>query len=332
MAPTASRAAERCSTRAARAVSSGALARVHSSTKEANAALAVPFRRRAPRWAAPAIARRTPPGACDLRPRPATARTASTAYTTRFHSTIASSGNASTLTCWRSPTCWKNAPNTSATAVSSTPTHGRHASKRAPCTRPRSRSATLPASSSARFSTKRSADAASPRSLALQRASSAAARAACCRSASVISARSRSALSMARTRSTVRAACSSIAALSRRAARPPASGWSGAAEAVTVVAMPSAQPAAADPSGLLLRGRDRHAARDVAGAASLYGQALAVAPAHPEANHLYGLALVELGQFEVGLGFLRRSIELQPDDATMRFNLGRALLLGGQAA
>jgi tetratricopeptide (TPR) repeat protein len=95
--------------------------------------------------------------------------------------------------------------------------------------------------------------------------------------------------------------------------------------------MPSAKPVATDPTGLLLQGRERHAARDVAGAASLYGQALATAPAHPEANHLYGLALVELGQFEVGLGFLRRSIELQPDDATMRFNLGRALLLGGQA-
>ena len=110
--------------------------------------------------------------------------------------------------CWRSPTCWKKAPNAKAASGSSTPIHGRHTVARVACASARSRSLSLPTSNSARFSMNRSADASSPRSLALHRASSEAARAACCRSASVISVRSRSALSTARTSRTSRAACS----------------------------------------------------------------------------------------------------------------------------
>ena len=62
MAPAASSAADRCSTRPARAASSGAAARVHSSMNAANAAPVVPCSRFAPRRPAPAMARRSPVG------------------------------------------------------------------------------------------------------------------------------------------------------------------------------------------------------------------------------------------------------------------------------
>lgn len=83
---------------------------------------------------------------------------------------------------------------------------------------------------------------------------------------------------------------------------------------------------------LLAQGKQRQVARDVAGAASLYLAALQRWPDDAEANQLYGLAVLELGQYELGLASIRRSITLAPGEARFQHNLGRALLLGGRPA
>jgi tetratricopeptide (TPR) repeat protein len=38
-----------------------------------------------------------------------------------------------------------------------------------------------------------------------------------------------------------------------------------------------------------------------------------------------------MGQYDLGLGYIRRAIALAPGEARFHYNLGRALLLGGQA-
>lgn len=95
----------------------------------------------------------------------------------------------------------------------------------------------------------------------------------------------------------------------------------------------AASPApAANAQALLAQGKQRQHARDVAGAAGLYLAALQRWPDDAEANQLYGLAVLELGQYELGLASIRRSITLAPGEARFQHNLGRALLLGGRAA
>lgn len=75
--------------------------------------------------------------------------------------------------------------------------------------------------------------------------------------------------------------------------------------------------------------RAAHRNRDLRSAVNGYSQVLALVPAHAEATHLSGLAFVELGEIELGLAQLRRAATLMPDDASVCFNLGRALLLRG---
>jgi tetratricopeptide (TPR) repeat protein len=92
-----------------------------------------------------------------------------------------------------------------------------------------------------------------------------------------------------------------------------------------------AAPPAPDIEALLERGLQRQRARDLAGAATLYASVLQARPDHAQAQHLYGLAVLEMGRYELGLGCIRRAIALAPGEAVFHYNLGRALLLSGQA-
>jgi tetratricopeptide (TPR) repeat protein len=78
--------------------------------------------------------------------------------------------------------------------------------------------------------------------------------------------------------------------------------------------------------------RAAHRNRDLRSAVNGYSQVLALDPAHAEATHLSGLALVELGELEIGLAQLQRAAMLLPGDASVHYNLGRALLLRGDPA
>jgi predicted TPR repeat methyltransferase len=115
---------------------------------------------------------------------------------------------------------------------------------------------------------------------------------------------------------------------------------------------------------LITRGAARHREGRVEEAASLYRRALRVAPGHPDAENLLGLAcrqlgdlraaldhsaravaarpdmpgflanrgatLAEAGQLSEGIAFMQRALELWPDDPVNLRNLGQALTAGGQ--
>lgn len=59
-------------------------------------------------------------------------------------------------------------------------------------------------------------------------------------------------------------------------------------------------------------------------AVNTYIAALTLAPELVEARHFQGLAMVQLGAGELGLGLLRQSVAQAPDNATFHFNLGQA--------
>ena len=89
-------------------------------------------------------------------------------------------------------------------------------------------------------------------------------------------------------------------------------------------------PRKLDTEALILRAKQHHHAKDRQTAAILYQQVLSDTPDHPEGNQLFGLVLIETGQFDLGIGYLKRAITLQPEDPVFRFNLGRAYLLLGE--
>jgi tetratricopeptide (TPR) repeat protein len=64
-------------------------------------------------------------------------------------------------------------------------------------------------------------------------------------------------------------------------------------------------------------------------ALALLGQAVKLAPAHADASHLSGLALIAMGDFHAAVAQLQRAAQLAPDQAAMHSNLGRARLLAG---
>jgi Flp pilus assembly protein TadD len=88
-------------------------------------------------------------------------------------------------------------------------------------------------------------------------------------------------------------------------------------------------PKSRDTDGLILRAKQHHLAKDHHAAAAIYQQILSLTPDHPEANQLFGLVLIEIGQYDLGVGYLKRAITLHPNDPVFRFNLGRAHLLAG---
>ncbi len=61
--------------------------------------------------------------------------------------------------------------------------------------------------------------------------------------------------------------------------------------------------------------RMRGAPRDLVNAATFYGEAIALDPAHPEAHRGLGLSLLKTGQAASGQQALRRYLELRPDAA-----------------
>ncbi len=75
----------------------------------------------------------------------------------------------------------------------------------------------------------------------------------------------------------------------------------------------------------LARGADFHKAGQPAEALAWYQAALAMDPDDAEANSLLGLALVHAGRQIEGTSYLKRAVELEPDQAAFRFNLVQAL-------
>lgn len=79
-------------------------------------------------------------------------------------------------------------------------------------------------------------------------------------------------------------------------------------------------------------GRRAHRDGKLIEAVNTYIAALALAPELVEALHFQGLAMVQLGQREFGLGLLRHSVAQAPDNATFHFNLGQAARPGDAPA
>jgi len=68
---------------------------------------------------------------------------------------------------------------------------------------------------------------------------------------------------------------------------------------------------------------------DAAIAERLLKEALAAAPAHPEALRLLGVHLTRSGRAKDGLSALRRALEQWPEDAPLHTDLGSALRAAG---
>lgn len=90
-------------------------------------------------------------------------------------------------------------------------------------------------------------------------------------------------------------------------------------------------PASTTPSAhsLVEQGLQWQRGKDTARAITCYWHALRLQPGHAQATHLCGLALIELGQFELGMGQLQAALSLEPGNPLFHFNLGRAHLLVG---
>ncbi len=79
-------------------------------------------------------------------------------------------------------------------------------------------------------------------------------------------------------------------------------------------------------------GRRAHRDGKLVEAVNAYVAALKLAPELVEVLHFQGLAMVHLGQRELGLGLLRLSVARVPGNATFHFNLGQALRPGDAPA
>lgn len=80
-----------------------------------------------------------------------------------------------------------------------------------------------------------------------------------------------------------------------------------------------------DPAALLARGLDHHRAGRLAAAESLYVQALEIAPDHPDALHLAGVAAAQRDDHARAETLIRRAIAHAPEIADYHNNLGLAL-------
>ncbi len=67
--------------------------------------------------------------------------------------------------------------------------------------------------------------------------------------------------------------------------------------------------------------RRAHERGDVVGAARLYGELNRDRPDHPSVLHGLGVTLAQTGQFDLGEAALRRAIDREPRDATIRYDL-----------
>ncbi len=86
------------------------------------------------------------------------------------------------------------------------------------------------------------------------------------------------------------------------------------------------------PGALVAAGFERHRQGDIAGAATLYAQALRLKPDHPDAMHLAGLAARAFGRHDEALEKISRACELLPRSAPFAANLAAALISVGRHA
>jgi predicted O-linked N-acetylglucosamine transferase (SPINDLY family) len=83
------------------------------------------------------------------------------------------------------------------------------------------------------------------------------------------------------------------------------------------------------PQALLQDAMRLHRQGDLASAAQLYGKVLEATPADANALHLYGLVRHQQGAHAEGAAFIRRAVDLVPDQPVLRNNLGDALRMAG---
>src|SRR2546426_359779 len=79
-------------------------------------------------------------------------------------------------------------------------------------------------------------------------------------------------------------------------------------------------------------GLNHHRAGNLREAEAIYRKVLAAAPEHPAALHWLGVIARQTGHPDDEMRLLRRSIELTPDDATTRQDMGEALAARGMLA
>jgi len=92
----------------------------------------------------------------------------------------------------------------------------------------------------------------------------------------------------------------------------------------------SPPPGTAD--ALAAAGFERHKRGDLAGAVTLYRQALACDPEHPDALHLSGLAARAEGRHDEALALIARAVRRLPGNPDFQANLASAHLTAGDAA
>ncbi len=81
---------------------------------------------------------------------------------------------------------------------------------------------------------------------------------------------------------------------------------------------------------LIRRGAERHRAGDLDGAESHYRRALRLAPQHPDALNLLGVAARQRGDLDAALELAARAVALAPDSAIFLANHGAALAEAGR--
>ncbi|WP_207539153.1 methyltransferase domain-containing protein [Sabulicella rubraurantiaca] len=81
---------------------------------------------------------------------------------------------------------------------------------------------------------------------------------------------------------------------------------------------------------LLRRGAERHRAGDIAGAEGFYRRAMRLAPGHPDAENLLGVAARQRGDLRVALDHAARAVAAMPDSPLFLSNQGAALAEAGQ--
>lgn len=81
---------------------------------------------------------------------------------------------------------------------------------------------------------------------------------------------------------------------------------------------------------LLQAATSSHGAGELARAAKLYEQVLRLSPADPNALHLLGLVRHQQGAHTEGAAYIRRAVEIVPNNPVLRNNLGDALRRAGK--
>ncbi|NQU56493.1 MAG: tetratricopeptide repeat protein [Rhodospirillales bacterium] len=77
--------------------------------------------------------------------------------------------------------------------------------------------------------------------------------------------------------------------------------------------------------GILKHALDLHQAGKLNKARRLYGQILDIQPFHEEANHLFGLTALQMGNHDEAIGYISKAIKAAPTQAAYQVNLGHAL-------